>query len=80
MKLLENTKSKITEDKKGKNGLHLEIKEVVLIQCNIVKNDYQQDSRVLYTFAPNKAFDQLSDISRKNIIFLKTFDVYGTKF
>ena len=55
MKLLENTKSKITEDKKGKNGLHLEIKEVVLIHCNIVKNDYQQDSRVLHTFAPNKS-------------------------
>ena len=74
MKLLENTKSKITEDKKGKNVPHLEITEVVLIHCNIVKNDYQQDSRILHTFAPNKAFDQLSDISRKNVIFLKTFD------
>ena len=42
--------------------------------CNIVNNDYQQDSRVLYTFVPNKSFGQLLDISPKNFIFLKTFD------
>ena len=53
---------------------HLEITEVVLIHCNIVNNDYQQDSRVLYTFVPNKSFGQLLDISPKNFIFLKTFD------
>ena len=53
---------------------HLEITEVVLVHCNIVNNDYQQNSRVLYTFVPNKLFSQLLDISPKNIIFLKTFD------
>ena len=53
---------------------NLEITEVVLIYCNIVNNDYQQDSRVLYTFVPNKSFGQLLDISPKNFIFLKTFD------
>ena len=53
--------------------LHLKITEVVLIYCNIVNNDYQQDSRVLYTFVPNKSFGQLLDISPKNFIFLKTF-------
>ena len=53
---------------------HLEITEVVLIHCNIVNNDYQQDSRVLYAFVSNKSFDQLLDISPKKIIFLKTFD------
>ena len=41
---------------------------------NIVNNDYQQDSRVLYTFVPNKSFGQLLDISPKNFIFLKTFN------
>ena len=53
---------------------HLEITEVVLIHCNIVNNDYQQDSRALYTFVPNKTFGQLLDISPKNYVFLKTFD------
>ena len=53
---------------------HLEIAEVVLIQCNIVNNTYQQNSRVMYIFAPNKSFGQLLDISPKKFIFLKTFD------
>ena len=52
------------------------ITEVVLIHCNIVNNDYQQDSRVLYTFVPNKSFGQLLDISPKNFILLKTLDSY----
>ena len=52
---------------------HLEVTEVVLIHCNIVNNNYQQDSRVLYTFVPNKSHGQLLDISSKNFIFLKTF-------
>ena len=50
MKLLGSTKSKITKDENGENVPHLEITEVVLVHCNIVNNDYQQDSRVLYTF------------------------------
>ena len=74
MKLFESTKSKITKDKNGENLSHLDITEVVLINCIILKNDYQQDSRVLYTFVPNKLFGQLLDISPKNFIFLKTFD------
>ena len=53
---------------------HLEITEVVLIHCNIVNNDYQQDSKVLYTFVPNKSFGQLLDMSPKNFTFLKTFN------
>ena len=52
----------------------LEVTEVVLIHYNFVNNDYQQDSRVLYIFVPNKSYGQLSDISLKNFIFLKTFD------
>ena len=52
----------------------LETTEVVLIHCNIVNNHYQQDSRVLYTFVPNKSFAQLLDISLKDFIFLKPFD------
>ena len=47
MKFLGSTTSKITKDENGKNVSHLEITEVVLIHCNIVNDDYQQDSRVL---------------------------------
>ena len=53
---------------------HLEITEVMLILWNIVNNDFQQDSRVLYIFVSNKLFGQLLDISPKNFIFLQTFN------
>ena len=72
MKLLGITKNKITEDKNGEKVPHLEIVEVVLVYCDIVNNDYQQDSRVLYTFVPNKSFGSLLEISSTNHIFLKT--------
>ena len=74
MKLLESTKNKITEDKNGENVPHLEITEVVLVHCNMVNNDYQHDSRVLYPFIPNKTFGSLLEISLANHIFLKTFN------
>ena len=74
MKLLGSTENKITKDKNGENVPHLEITEIVLVHCNIVNNDYQQDSRVLYTFVPNKPFGSLLEISPTDHIFLKTFN------
>ena len=74
MKLLGSTKSKITKDKNCKNVPHLEITEIILLHCNIVNNNYQQDSVVLYTFAPSISFGQLLGISPKNFIFLKTLN------
>ena len=56
MKLLGSTENKITKDKNGENVPNIKITEVVLVQCDIVNNDYQQDSRVLYTFVPKKTF------------------------
>ena len=73
MKLLRSTEYKITKDKNGENVPHLQNAEFVLVHCNSVNNDYQQDSRVLYTFIPNKLFGS-SEISPKNHIFLKTFN------
>ena len=73
MKLLGSTENKITKDKNDENVPHLEITEVVLVHCNIANNDYQQDSRVLYTFVPNKSFGSLLEIFPTNHIFLKTF-------
>ena len=69
MKLLGSTENKITKDKNGENVPHLEITEVVLVHCNIVNNDHQQDSRVLYTFVPNKPFGSLLEISPTNHVF-----------
>ena len=59
MKLLGSTKSKIIKDENGENVPYLEI------LCNVVNNSYQQNSRVLYTFVPNKSFGQLLNISPK---------------
>ena len=74
MKLLGSTESKITKDKNGENVPHLEIVELVLVRHNLVNNDYQQDSRILCTFVPNKPLGSLLEISPTNHIFLKTFN------
>ena len=74
MKLLGSTKSKITKDKNSENVPHLEIVELVLVHCNLVNNDYKQDSRILYTFVPNKTFGSLLEISLTNQVFSKTFN------
>ena len=71
MKLLGSAENETTKDKNGENVPHLEITEVVLAHCNMVNNDYQQHSGVLYTFVPNKSFGSLLDISPSNNIFLK---------
>ena len=74
MKLLGSTVSKINKDKNGENVPHLEVVELVLVHCNLVNNDYQQDSRILYTFVLNKTFGGLLEISPKNHVFLKALN------
>ena len=64
----------MNKDKNGENGPNLEINQVVLVHCNVVSNDYQHDSKVLYTFVSDKSFGQLLDISPTSFIFLKTFN------
>ena len=59
MKLLGSTKSKINKDENGQNATHLEITELVLVDCNIVNNHYRDDSIVLHTLVLNKSFGQL---------------------
>ena len=68
MNLLGNTGDKITKDKNGEDVLHLETTEVVLVHCSFVNNDYQQDSRVLYTFVLNKPFGSLLSFSCKSYL------------
>ena len=74
MKLLGITKNNKNKDKIGENVPHLEITEVVLLHCDNANNDYQQDSRVLYAFLPNKPFCSLLEIFSTNHFFLKTFN------
>ena len=74
MKLFRSIKSKIIKNGNGENVPYLELTEVVLIHCNVVNNSYEQKSRVLYIFVPNKLFGQLLDISSENFMFLKIFD------
>ena len=62
------------EKENGENIANLEITEVVLADLYVINNDYQQDSRVMYTFVHDKSFGQLLDISPQNFIFLKTFN------
>ena len=63
MKLLGSTKDIIDADKNSENGPRLENVEVVLVHCNLVNDSYQQHSRVLFTFVPNKQCGQLISIS-----------------
>ena len=74
MKLFGSTVSKNNKDKNGEDVPHLEVAELVLVHCNLVNNDYQQDSRILFTFVPNKTFGSLLEISPTNYVFLKTFN------
>ena len=74
MKLLGSTKGKKTTAENAENVPCLEINEAVLIHCNVVDISYLKNSRVLYTFAPNKLLGQLLDISPKHFVFLKIFD------
>ena len=74
LKLLGSAENKITKDKNSKNVPHLEVVELVLVHCNLVNNNYQQHSRILYTFIPNKTFGSLLEIPPPNHVFLKTFN------
>ena len=69
MKLLGSTKDIIDSDKNSENIPKLENVEVVLVNCNLVNNAYQQHSRVLFTFVPNKQYVQLISISPRSLVF-----------
>ena len=72
MKLLGSTKKVVDKDKNGENVPKLESVEVVLVHCNLVKNDYQHSSKVLFSFVPNKQFGQLTNISPNTLTMMNT--------
>ena len=74
MKLLGSTKKDVDKDKDGENVPKLESVEFVLVDCNLVKNDYQITSKVLFIFVPNKQFGQLINISPHSLTMMNTFN------
>ena len=72
MRLLGSTKQVVDADKDGENVPKLEFVEVVLVHCNLVKNDYQHSSKVLFSFVPNKQFVQLINITQNSLIMMNT--------
>ena len=74
MKLLRSTKKYVDSDKNSENVPKLESVEVVSVQCNLVKNDYQHRSKVLISFVPNKQFGQLINISPHSLTMMNTLN------
>ena len=72
MRLLGSTKKDVDADKSSENVPKLESAEVVLVRCNLVKNDYQHSSKLLYSFVPNKQFEQLINILPNTLTMMNT--------
>ena len=70
MKLLGSKEKDVDQDKDGEDVPKLESVEVVLVHCNLVNNNYQQTSKVLFTFVPNKQFGQLINIAPHSLTML----------
>ena len=77
VKLFANKKTQQTRPKNGENVPSIEIVEVVLVQYNLVDNQYQQKPEVLYTFTPNKSYIYLLNFESSNLAFFKA---YNTEF
>ena len=65
-------KKDVDQDKDGEDVPKLESVEVVLVHCNLVNNNYQQASKVLFTFVPDKQFGQLINIAPHSLTMLGT--------
>ena len=72
MTLLESTKNDVDQEKNGEDVPKLESVDVVLVHCNLVNNNDQQASKVLFTFVPNKQFEQLINIAPHSLTMLGT--------
>ena len=75
IKLFGSTKKLINKTKNGENFPNLEVFETVLVQYNLVDNQYQQKSEMLYTFTPNKSYAYLLNVEPINLLFLKTYNI-----
>ena len=75
MELFGSTKKLIDKTNNGENVAILEVVEVVLVQCNLIDNQYQQKFEVSYTFTTNKSYSFLLNLESSNLVFLKTYNV-----
>ena len=85
MELFRNTTKLKHNTENGENAPSPEVVEVVLVQFNLVDNQYQQNPGVLCTFTPNKSYDYLSNLEPSNLVFLKTYntefvEIYGSEW
>ena len=74
MRLLGSTKKDVDSDKNSENVPKLESVEIVLVHCNLIKSDYQHTSKVLFSFVPNKQFEQLINISPHSLMMMNTIN------
>ena len=74
IKLFDSTKKITDKTRNDENVPSLKVVEVVLIQCNLVENLYQQKAEVLYIFTPNKSYAYLLNVEPSNLVFLKTYN------
>ena len=72
MRFLGSTKKDVDADKNSENVRKLESVEAVLVHCNLVKNDYQHSSKVLFSFVPNKQFGKQINISPNTLTMMNT--------
>ena len=79
MKLFGSTKKLIGKTKHGGSVSNLEVVKVVLAQCNLIDNQYQQISQVFYTFIPNKSYTYLLNVEPRNVVCLKTCSTESDK-
>ena len=75
IKLFGSTKKDVGQNKDGEDVPQLESVEVALVVCNLVNNKYQQVSKVLFTFVPNKQFGQLIDTAPHSLTMLSTTNI-----
>ena len=74
MELSDSTIKVIDKTKNGEKVPNFEVVEVVLVQCNLVDNQCQEKSEVLYTFIPNKSYAHMLNVELSNLVFLKTYN------
>ena len=72
MRLLGSSTDTIDGDKNSELVPKLESVDLVLVHCNLINNSYQQASKILFTFVPNKKYGQLITVSPETLIMLKT--------
>ena len=72
MRLLGSTRKDVNSDKNSENVSKLESAEVVLVHCNLVKNDYRRTSKVLFSFVPNKQFGPLINTPTHSLTMMNT--------